>query len=265
MLPPLRRPPWLQASEMTELATGSLAETEINRLLGLHPKGFDLSLDRIRRLLDALGNPERRLPPVIHVAGTNGKGSVTAFCRSILEASGLSVHVHTSPHLVNWHERYRLGRREGGGVLVDDATLADAVKRVAAANDGQKITVFEILTAVTFLLFSEHPADVAIIEVGLGGRFDATNVIAQPAVSVIMPISLDHQAYLGDRVELIAAEKAGIMKRGCPVVIGQQEEAGARDVLVDIAERLSCPLSVYGQDFLPMKNLAGSSIRMNPA
>ncbi|WP_377292445.1 bifunctional folylpolyglutamate synthase/dihydrofolate synthase [Rhizobium sp. SG2393] len=240
---------------MGDVATGSLAEAEINRLLGLHPKGFDLSLDRIRRLLDALGNPERRLPPVIHVAGTNGKGSVTAFCRSILEAAGFSVHVHTSPHLVNWHERYRLGRPEGGGALVDDATLADAVKRVGDANGGQKITVFEILTAVTFLLFAEHPADVAVIEVGLGGRFDATNVIANPAVSVIMPISLDHQAYLGDRVELIAAEKAGIMKRGCPVVIGHQDEAGARDVLVTTAERLNCPLSVYGQDFLAYEEL----------
>src|SRR5690606_35418956 len=136
-------------------------------------------------------------------------GSVTAFSRAILEASGLSVHVHTSPHLVNWHERYRLGRKDGRGAYVSDPVLADAVRRVAEANDGQKITVFEILTAVTFLLFSEHPADVAIIEVGLGGRYDATNVIEKPSVSVIMPISLDHQAYLGDRVELIAAEKAG--------------------------------------------------------
>ncbi|KQV35853.1 MULTISPECIES: folylpolyglutamate synthase/dihydrofolate synthase family protein [unclassified Rhizobium] len=228
----------------------SEAGQEIEKLLALHPKGFDLSLDRITRLLDRLGNPQDRLPPVIHVAGTNGKGSVTAFSRSILEAAGLSVHVHTSPHLVNWHERYRLGRKGGRGELVSDPVLADAVRRVAEANAGEKITVFEILTAVTFVLFSEHPADVAIIEVGLGGRFDATNVISSPAVSVIMPISLDHQAYLGDRVELIAAEKAGIMKRGRPVVIGHQEEDGARDVLVTTAERLGCPVSVYGQDFM---------------
>ena len=228
----------------------SEAAREIETLLGLHPKGFDLSLDRITRLLAALGDPHLRLPPVIHVAGTNGKGSVTAFCRAILEAQGLSVHVHTSPHLVNWHERYRLGVAGGRGRFVEDAVLAEAVRRVAAANGGEKITVFEILTAVTFLLFAEHPADVAIVEVGLGGRFDATNVIPSPAVSVIMPISLDHQAYLGDRVELIAAEKAGIMKRGAPVVIGQQTEAVARDVLVEIAERLRCPLAVYGQDFL---------------
>ncbi len=234
------------------MSTISVTEAgqEIDKLLALHPKGFDLSLDRITRLLDRLGNPQDRLPPVIHVAGTNGKGSVTAFSRAILEAAGLSVHVHTSPHLVNWHERYRLGKKGGRGALVGDAVLADAVRRVAEANAGEKITVFEILTAVTFVLFAEHPADVAIIEVGLGGRFDATNVIRKPAVSVIMPISLDHQAYLGDRVELIAAEKAGIMKRGCPVVIGHQEEDTARDVLISIAERLSCPLTIYGQDFM---------------
>ncbi|TCP87653.1 dihydrofolate synthase/folylpolyglutamate synthase [Rhizobium sp. PP-CC-2G-626] len=228
----------------------SEATQEIDKLLALHPKGFDLSLERVTRLLDRLGNPQDRLPPVIHVAGTNGKGSVTAFSRAILEAAGLSVHVHTSPHLVSWHERYRLGVKGGRGQYATDAVLADAVRRVAAANRGETITVFEILTAVTFVLFSEHPADVAIIEVGLGGRFDATNVIKTPAVSTIMPISLDHQAYLGDRVELIAAEKAGIMKRGCPVVIGQQEEEAARDVLVTTAERLRCPVSVYGQDFM---------------
>ncbi|KAA0698909.1 bifunctional folylpolyglutamate synthase/dihydrofolate synthase [Neorhizobium sp. P12A] len=228
----------------------SEAEREIDKLLALHPKGFDLSLDRITRLLGVLGNPHKRLPPVIHVAGTNGKGSVAAFCRALLEAAGLSVHVHTSPHLVNWHERYRMGVQGGRGQLVDDATFADALRRVAEANAGQKITVFEILTAVTFLLFSEHPADAAIIEVGLGGRFDATNVISDPAVSVIMPISLDHQAYLGDRVELIAAEKAGIMKRGQPVVIGHQEYDAALDVLLSTAERLHCPTAAFGQDFM---------------
>lgn len=226
----------------------SLADQEIDALLALHPKGFDLSLDRIGRLLDALGNPERRMPPVIHVAGTNGKGSVSAFARAMLEADGHRVHVHTSPHLVNWHERYRLGA-PGGGRLVGDEVLADAIRRVARANDGEKITVFEILTAVMFLLFSEHPADVAIVEVGLGGRFDATNVIERPAACVITSISLDHQAYLGDRIELIAAEKAGIIKPECPVVIGEQPEADARDVLVDTAERLGAPAAIYGQDF----------------
>ncbi|NTE87537.1 bifunctional folylpolyglutamate synthase/dihydrofolate synthase [Agrobacterium rubi] len=227
----------------------SEAERIIAKLLGLHPKGFDLSLDRITVLLEKLGNPQDRLPPIIHVAGTNGKGSVTAFSRALLEAAGLGVHVHTSPHLVNWYERYRIGIRGQKGRYVEDAVLADALERVVAANGEQMITVFEILTAVTFVLFAEHPADAAIIEVGLGGRFDATNVIASPAVSVIMPISLDHQAYLGDSVELIAAEKAGIMKAGSPIVIGHQEYDAALDVLVHTAERLKCPTAVYGQDY----------------
>ncbi|MGX5800759.1 bifunctional folylpolyglutamate synthase/dihydrofolate synthase [Bradyrhizobium sp. Arg314] len=225
------------------------ADREIEHLMTLHPKGFDLSLDRVTRLLERLGNPQDRLPPVIHIAGTNGKGSCAAFSRALLEAAGHLVHVHTSPHLVNWHERYRLAA-EGGGRLVDDDVFAEAIARAAEVNAGQKITVFEILTAVTFILFSEHPAEAAIIEVGLGGRFDATNVIKRPAVSVIMPISMDHEAYLGDRVELIAAEKAGIMKRGCPVVIGAQESETALQVLIETAERLDCPTVVYGQDFL---------------
>ncbi|WP_296745139.1 folylpolyglutamate synthase/dihydrofolate synthase family protein [Mesorhizobium sp.] len=230
---------------MTTLA----ADREIEHLMTLHPKGFDLSLDRVTRLLERLGNPQDHLPPVIHIAGTNGKGSCAAFSRTLLEAAGHLVHVHTSPHLVNWAERYRLAA-EGGGKLVDDDVFAEAIARVAKANAGQKITVFEILTAVTFILFSEHPAEAAIIEVGLGGRFDATNVIARPAVSVIMPVSMDHEAYLGDRVELIAAEKAGIMKRGCPVVIGAQESETALQVLIETAERLDCPTLIYGQDFL---------------
>jgi dihydrofolate synthase/folylpolyglutamate synthase len=230
---------------MTTLA----ADREIESLMALHPKGFDLSLDRISRLLERLGNPQDHLPPVIHIAGTNGKGSCAAFSRALLEAAGHSVHVHTSPHLVNWHERYRLAA-EGGGRLVEDHVFADAIARVAKANEGETITVFEILTAVTFLLFSEHPADAVIIEVGLGGRFDATNVITEPAVSVIMPVSLDHESYLGDRVELIAAEKAGIIKGGCPVVIGAQESETALQVLIETAERLDCPAFVYGQDFL---------------
>ncbi|MHB2266922.1 bifunctional folylpolyglutamate synthase/dihydrofolate synthase [Aliihoeflea sp. PC F10.4] len=225
------------------------AEQEIERLMSLHPKGFDLSLERIRDLLGKLDNPQDMLPPVIHIAGTNGKGSAAAFSRALLEAGGRTVHVHTSPHLVHWHERYRLGEA-GGGKLVNDAIFAEAISRVAEANGGRTITVFEILTAVGFVLFSEHPADAAILEVGLGGRFDATNVIARPAVSVIMPISLDHEAYLGDKVELIAVEKAGIVKRGQPVVIGAQEYEAAREVLIDAADRNSCPVLVYGQDFI---------------
>jgi len=227
----------------------SKAARLIERLSELHPKGFDLSLDRIRRLLAPLGNPQDRLPPVIHIAGTNGKGSASAFSRALLEAAGLNVHVHTSPHLVNWHERYRIAA-PGGGRLVEDDVLAEALQRIADANKGEKITVFELLTATMFLLFTEHPADAAVLEVGLGGRFDATNVIPRPAVSLIMPISLDHQAFLGDRVELIAAEKAGIIKAGAPVVIGYQEWETAQEVLIDTAERLGCPLKVYGQDFV---------------
>lgn len=225
------------------------AEGEIERLMSLHPKGYDLSLERIARLLERLGNPHLKLPPVIHIAGTNGKGSAAAFARALIEAGGRTAHVHTSPHLVNWHERYRLGAPEGGR-LVGDRVLAETVARVAEANRGETITVFEILTAVAFVLFSEHPADATILEVGLGGRYDATNVIPPPVVSVIMPISLDHQAYLGDRVELIAAEKAGIIKSGSTVVIGAQETDAARDVLIETAERLGCPTFIYGQDFL---------------
>jgi len=225
------------------------ADAAIERLMALHPKGYDLSLERVTRLLGRLGEPQSHMPPVIHIAGTNGKGSAAAFSRALLEASGRLCHVHTSPHLVDWRERFRLAA-EGGGRLVEDAMLAEAIERVAEANRGETITVFEILTATMFVLFSEHPADAAIVEVGLGGRFDATNVVAKPAVSLIMPISLDHEAWLGDRVELIAAEKAGIVKPGCPVVIGAQEHEAAREVLIDTATRLGCPLFVYGQDFL---------------
>ena len=242
---PAQRRPDLPAAN----SGGEAAEREIDALMQLHPKGFDLSLGRIANLLEKLGNPQDRMPPVIHVAGTNGKGSCAAYCRALLEAEGKAVHVHTSPHLVRWHERFRIGKKGAPGRYVEDETLADAVRRVAEANGGATITVFEMLTAVMFVLFSEHPADVAIVEVGLGGRFDATNVIEKPAVSVIMPIGLDHQAYLGDRIELIAMEKAGIMKAGVPVVIGYQDNEVARDVLIDTAERLGCPLAVYGQDF----------------
>lgn len=231
------------------MTTTTGAEAVIERLMTLHPKGYDLSLDRITRLLELLDSPHQHMPPVIHIAGTNGKGSASAFTRALLEASGRICHVHTSPHLVAWRERFRLAA-EGGGRLVEDAVLADVLERIEIANNGEAITVFEILTAAMFVLFSQYPADAAIVEVGLGGRFDATNVIARPAVSLIMPIALDHQAWLGDRVELIAAEKAGIIKPGCPVVIGAQQHDAARDVLIEAAERLSCPLRVYGQDFI---------------
>lgn len=227
----------------------------------LHPKGFDLSLDRISRLLEKLGNPQNRMPPVIHVAGTNGKGSVTAFCRALLEAAGLSVHVHTSPHLVNWHERYRIGVAGDKGRYVEDEIFADALRRIEAANAGQTITVFEILTAAMFVLFAEQPADAAIVEVGLGGRFDATNVINNPAVSVIMPISLDHQAYLGDRVELIAAEKAGIMKRASPSSSAIKNMMRRWTHLLPRPTVLVAPFPSTARIFPPMKNLAAWFIR----
>ncbi|AXS38906.1 folylpolyglutamate synthase/dihydrofolate synthase family protein [Breoghania sp. L-A4] len=219
----------------------------LERLLGLHPKEIDLSLDRLQRLLDALGNPERSLPPTIHIAGTNGKGSTTAFMRAILEADGKSVHVYTSPHLVRFHERIRLGQ-PGGGRLVADDVLNAALLRCEYVNDGAQITFFEISTAVALCLFAEHPADVLLLEVGLGGRFDATNVIEKPIVSVITAISLDHERFLGSRLEGIALEKAGILKRGAPAVTSPQDDV-VRAVIEAEAEALGAPLAIGGQDW----------------
>ncbi|WP_193227724.1 bifunctional folylpolyglutamate synthase/dihydrofolate synthase [Aureimonas psammosilenae] len=228
----------------------SQTQRAIDALSLKHPKGYDLSLERIRRLLARLGDPHLALPPVIHVAGTNGKGSTVATMRAILEAGGLSVHVHTSPHLVDWRERFRLGRPGERGQLVADGVLAATIARVVEANADEPITIFEILTAAMFVLFAEHPADVALIEVGLGGRLDATNVVERPAASVVTTISLDHQSYLGDTVRQIAAEKAGIVKRGTPVVIGQQGEPDALEVLRSAAQRAFAPVAFYGEDFL---------------
>src|SRR5438034_2377341 len=177
------------------------------------------------RLLDALGHPEQQLPPVIHVAGTNGKGSTVAFMRAILEAAGQRVHVYTSPHLVRFNERFRLGQN-GAGALVTDEALAAALSECEAANGTESITVFEIETAAAFVLFARHPADVLLLEVGLGGRLDATNVIDRPLATVITPVSLDHAELLGDTIAKIAAEKAGILKRDVPAIVAaQQREA----------------------------------------
>lgn len=236
--------------EATLAASSNEAGAVIDNLLALHPRGHDLSLDRIARLLTELGNPHLSLPPVIHVAGTNGKGSVVAFARSVLEAGGQVVHAHTSPHLVRWHERYRIGRTGEPGRLVEDAVLADALRRVARANGSQAITVFELLTAAAFVLFAEHPADATVLEVGLGGRFDATNVVRDPVVAVVTSIALDHQQWLGDTVDKIAGEKAGIFKPGRPAVIGFQPYDEAREVLVSEAARRGANALVYGQDFL---------------
>jgi dihydrofolate synthase / folylpolyglutamate synthase len=219
------------------------------RFLALHPRTIDLSLGRIERLLARLNHPERRLPPVIHVAGTNGKGSTIAFMRAILEAGGLSAHVYTSPHLVRFHERIRLGAI-GGGRFVAEDRLADAFSRCEAANANEPITVFEITTAAALLLFSEYPADVLLLEVGLGGRMDATNVIDEPACAVVTPIGRDHAEYLGDTVESVATEKAGIFKRGCPAVIAAQDYAEADAVLCRRAEAAGAgPVLVGNQDF----------------
>ncbi len=228
------------------------AAQRIDELMKIHPKGFDLSLGRIKQLLHKLGDPQDRLPPIIHFAGTNGKGSTIAFTRAILEAAGLSVHVDTSPHLVNWHERYRLGVKDGVGKLVDDAVLSDAIDRVAQVNEGQPITVYEVLTAVAFLLFSEWPADVCLIEVGLGGRFDSTNVMENTDVTVITPVSIDHEAYLGDTLAKIAFEKAGIIKPDTPLVIGPQEDE-ALNVIIRQAARNRATTSIAGQSFQAMR------------
>ena len=217
----------------------------LTRLAALHPKRIDLTLDRMWRILDALVHPERKLPPVIHVAGTNGKGSTVAFLRAMLEAVGLRVHVYTSPHLVRFNERFRLGK-VGGGVLATDEELRAALDRCELANAGVPITLFEIETAAALCLFAEHPADVLLLEVGLGGRLDATNVITRPAASVITPIGMDHPEFLGDTLEKIAGEKAGIIKQGVPVICAEQPYK-AETVIETVAKKMRAPLYVANQ------------------
>jgi dihydrofolate synthase/folylpolyglutamate synthase len=217
------------------------------RLLALHPKRIDLSLGRIESLLAALDHPERQLPPAIHVAGTNGKGSTIAFARAILEAADKRVHVYTSPNLVRLNERFRIGRA-GGGRFVEDAELADTLAECEAKNAGAPITVFEIETAAAFLLFSRHPADIVLLEVGLGGRLDATNVVERPLASVITRVSLDHRDFLGDTLEQIAAEKAGILKPNVPAVISSQTRE-ALAVIERQAARVRAPLSIAGENW----------------
>ena len=215
----------------------------LDRLTALHPKLIDLSLDRMRRLLADLGHPERRLPPVIHIAGTNGKGSTQAMIRAGLEAGGARVHAYTSPHLAHFNERIRVA-----GELISDTDLAAVLEEVESANAGQPITFFEVTTAAAFVAFSRVPADWVLLEVGLGGRFDATNVIDDPHLCIITPISIDHTQYLGDTLGKIAFEKAGILKPNRPAIIARQP-AEARAVIEARAAELSAPLSIGGQDW----------------
>jgi dihydrofolate synthase/folylpolyglutamate synthase len=243
----------------------------LERLLRLYPRAIDLDMGRLRVLLEKLGNPEHRLAPVLHVAGTNGKGSTCAFARAIAEAAGLRTQVYTSPHLVDFNERVRLTQG-----LVETVTLADTLEAVERVNAGAPITVFEVITAAAFVLFAAEPADLCILEVGLGGRGDTTNVIERPAACAITSISIDHREFLGDSLTGIAAEKAGIIKHGVPVVTGAQ----APEVLGVIAEqaaRQHAPLfarnldwtieaasdglrfaDAAGELFLPWPSLAGA-------
>jgi dihydrofolate synthase / folylpolyglutamate synthase len=223
------------------------AEELIARLAKLHPKRIDLSLARLERLLKRLGNPERKLPPVIHVAGTNGKGSTVAFLRAMMEAAGLGVHVYTSPNLVRFNERIRLAQKDGGQ-FVSDIELADALSTCERLNEGDPITFFEITTAAAFFVYSRHPADALLLEVGLGGRLDATNVIETAAATVITPVSIDHTEFLGPTVKDIAAEKAGILKRGVPAIVAHQE-AQVLGVIERAAQKLGAPLAVSGEQW----------------
>ncbi len=219
----------------------------IARLSALHPDRIDLSLERMQLLLQRLEHPERELPPVIHVAGTNGKGSTIAYLRAILEAANLRVHAYTSPSLVRINECFRLGRA-GGGALVGDEELHAALEHCERANAGAPITIFEIETAAAFCLFARHPADVVLLEVGLGGRLDATNVIEAPLATVIAPISMDHTEFLGQTLMTIAREKVGIIKRNVPVICAEQSpEAFA--VIEAQARRMHAPLYTAGQEW----------------
>ncbi len=221
----------------------AVSDAILTRLLSLHPKIIDLSLDRMHRILQRLGHPENNLPPIIHIGGTNGKGSTQAFLRAIMEAAGLKVHAYTSPHLVKFHERIRVA-----GELISETGLSALLEECEVANDGESITFFEITTAAAFLAFARTPADYLLLEVGLGGRLDATNVTPPPIACCITSLGLDHQQFLGDTLELIATEKAGIIKRGVPCVIGAMPQ-DARAAIEAVAESLKAPLMISGQDW----------------
>lgn len=218
------------------------------RLKTLHPMLIDLSLDRIAGLLVSLGNPNLSLPPVVHIAGTNGKGSTAAFLRAMFEAAGKRVHLYSSPHLVRFNERIQVAGADGKCRPIPDVALLSLLERVERANAGAAMTFFEITTAAALLAFAEIPADVVILEVGLGGRADATNVIAQPILTVITPVSLDHADKLGKTVARIAVEKAGILKFQVPAIISQQDDDGL-EAIRTIATHVRAPLTIWGEDF----------------
>ncbi|MEX0278518.1 MAG: folylpolyglutamate synthase/dihydrofolate synthase family protein [Ruegeria sp.] len=220
--------------------TAESSDVILDRMMALHPKIIDLTLDRVWRLLAALDNPQTKLTPVIHIAGTNGKGSTQAMIRAGLEGVGLTAHAYTSPHLARFHERIRLA-----GSLISEAELTAVLDECYAANGGEDITYFEITTCAALLAFARTRADYTLLEVGLGGRLDATNVVEQPAVTVITPVSIDHEQFLGDTLGKIAAEKAGIIKPGVPCIVGPQEDE-ALEVIEYTAARLGAPLMVHG-------------------
>lgn len=219
------------------------SDVVLERLMSLHPKVIDLVLDRVWRLLDALDHPEQKLPPVIHVAGTNGKGSTQAMIRAGLETAGKSVHAYTSPHLARFHERIRLA-----GELISEEHLMTVLEECETANGGEPITYFEITTVAALLAMSRTPADYTLLEVGLGGRLDATNVVDKPELTIITPVSIDHEQFLGNTLAKIATEKAGIIKRGIPCIVGPQQDE-AMDVIEATAARLGAPIIAYGQQW----------------
>lgn len=221
--------------------TSQTSDIILERMMTLHPKVMDLTLDRVWRLLAALGNPQNDLPPVIHIAGTNGKGSTQAMIRAGLEAAGKTVHAYTSPHLARFHERIRVA-----GSLISEPGLTGLLDECYVANNGETITYFEITTCAALLAFARTPADYTLLEVGLGGRLDATNIPEKPALTVITPISIDHEQFLGNTLTKIAAEKAGILKRGVPCIVGPQTDE-AMDVIEHMAARLGAPLLAHGQ------------------
>lgn len=223
--------------------TSKTSDIILERMMALHPKVMDLTLDRVWRLLNALGNPQNDLPPVIHIAGTNGKGSTQAMIRAGLEAAGKVVHAYTSPHLARFHERIRVA-----GTLISEPDLTALLDECYVANNGETITYFEITTCAAILAFARTPADYTLLEVGLGGRLDATNIPEKPVLTVITPISIDHEQFLGNTLAKIATEKAGILKRQVPCIVGPQPDE-AMGVIEDKAARLGVPLLAFGQQW----------------